>query len=182
MDGLATGLAGGPGLNTAPLDRTGVLGLMPHAPGWVFVDRVVECRPPGLIVTQKYVSEADPFVVGHYLGGPAIFPGVLLVEYVSQSAYLLGRLTEPEPGPAPPVRLLARCSASFLSAAYAGDLLTAEVTLEDCVRDVAIYEGVVRCGPRLVCRVKVYGAPAPDTVSPGPGALAPGLAREGGGP
>ena len=151
-----------------PVEREHVETLMPHAPNWILVDRILECRPPSYIVTQKLVSEDDPFVVGHYRGGPAIFPGVLLVEYVSQSAYLLGRLAESDLGRAAPVRVLARCSASFLSAAFANELLTAEVLLEDRVRDVAIFDGVVRCGSRVVCRVKVFGAvprDAPDLTS-----------------
>lgn len=145
-----------------PIEREDVLGLMPHAPGWVLVDRVVECRAPDFIVTHRYVSETDPFVAGHFRGGPAVLPGVLLVEYVGQSAYLLGRLAAADLEGPPPVRLLARCSASFLSAVSAGDLLTAEVSLEDRVRDVAVYDGVVRCGSRLVCRAKVYGASPPE--------------------
>jgi 3-hydroxymyristoyl/3-hydroxydecanoyl-(acyl carrier protein) dehydratase len=148
----------GPGLDVIPLERQNVERMMPHAPSWVMVDRVIECCPPTFIRTQKKVDNLDPFVSGHFIDGPPLLPGALLIEYVSQSAYLLSRFNGPAQIDAPPVRLLARCNASFLSPALGGDLLTADVYLVDCLRDVSVFEGTVCCGDRLVCRVKVFAS------------------------
>jgi 3-hydroxymyristoyl/3-hydroxydecanoyl-(acyl carrier protein) dehydratase len=142
-----------------PMGREEIQRFMPHGENWIMVDHIVECHPPTFIRTRKYVDDQDPFVAGHFRGRPALLPGVLLVEYVSQSAYLLGRLAGLPSYEAPPVKLLARCSASFLSPAHGGDLLTAEVRLTESIRDVTVHEGVVSCGERVVCRVTIFAAP-----------------------
>jgi 3-hydroxymyristoyl/3-hydroxydecanoyl-(acyl carrier protein) dehydratase len=141
------------------LDRLKIQALVPFSPEWLLVDRVVECTPPAYIKTEKQIAELDPIVVGHFKDGPAIFPGVLLVEYVSQSAYLLGRLSDSTLTSVASPQLLARCSASFLSPARANDLLTAEVRLADSCGKVVVYEGVVSCGKRLICRASVFASP-----------------------
>lgn len=133
--------------------------LLPHASPWTFVDRVLACDPPRSIHTEKLVSRDDPFARAHFRGQPPVWPGVLLIEYVSQSAYLLARCGGAEQGPDEPVLLLGRCSASFVSPAVAGDLLQAKVTLLDRVGKVTVFEGRVSCGERVVCRVKLFASP-----------------------
>jgi 3-hydroxyacyl-[acyl-carrier-protein] dehydratase len=145
-----------------PMERAEVQRLMPHAPEWVQVDRVLECSA-GRIRTEKRVGLWDPNVAGHFRGSPALLPGALLLEYIGQSAYLLERLTS---GDAAPVLMLARCNAVFLSPARAGDVLTAEVSAAERVGGVAIFNGVVRCGDRPVCRAKIFTAPpSPETIA-----------------
>lgn len=156
------------------LDRKTIERLMPHAPGWVMVDQVVEADPPRSIRTQKYVDPLDPLIEAHFRDGPALLPGVLLIEFVSQSAYLIGCLTgaaAADPAAAATgdgsVRVLARCSARFVSPARAGDLLTADVRLVDVLGQVSLYEGVVASGEREVCRATVYAAGLPGRVHKG---------------
>jgi 3-hydroxymyristoyl/3-hydroxydecanoyl-(acyl carrier protein) dehydratase len=155
------------------LEREAIERMMPHAPSWVQVDRVVECRPPDFIRTQKFIACEDPAVLAHFRDGPALFPGALLIEHVSQSAYLLARLTGEQTTRAsmpPAVRVLARCSANFVSPAFAGDLLTTDVRLVEKVGRATMYEGIVSCGDRTVCRARIFGAqltPRPTTDSPG---------------
>ena len=140
-----------------PLPREVIAQLAPFGPGWLMVDEVVEIHA-GKITTRKLLADDDPFITSHFARGPHILPGVLLIELVSQSAYLLGVLSAPAGGDPQP-RLLARCSASFVSPARAGEVLIAEVELVDSHNNIAMYEAVVRCGERLVCRAKVFGAP-----------------------
>ena len=124
------------------------------------VDEVITLQPER-IQTRKILAHDDPFITGHFAEGPRILPGVLLIEFISQSAYLLGVLSGPDEvrGDARP-RLLARCNASFISPAYAGDTLVAEVIQLDCINDVTLYEASVSCGDRLICRARVFGAAA----------------------
>lgn len=147
--------------DSVQMERSDIEEIMPHAPSWVFVDRVLECNPPAFIRTQKDVGGLDPIVAAHFRNGPALLPGVLLIEYVSQSAYLLGRLTGSAARDSHPIRLLTRCSASFLSPARSGDRLTAEVRLVDCVRETTVYDATVSCEDRKVCRVRIFASPAP---------------------
>ena len=145
----------------ASLEREAIERMMPHAPSWVQVDRVIEYRPPDFIRTQKYVAWGDAAVAAHFPEGPAVFPGALLIEHVSQSAYLLAHLACAQTTRASnqaTVRVLARCSASFLAPAFAGDLLTTEVRLVERVGSATMYDGVVSCGHRAVCRSRIFGA------------------------
>jgi 3-hydroxymyristoyl/3-hydroxydecanoyl-(acyl carrier protein) dehydratase len=143
------------------LDRTGIERLMPHHPAWVFVDRVLECDPPTFIRTQTCFRADAPFVAAHFRGGPSIVPGVILLEYISQSAYLLGRLADGVHAGCEEaaIKLLARCTVTFVSVAAGDDVLDADVRLADRVGDIAVYEGSVRCASRMVCRAKIFAAP-----------------------
>ncbi len=142
-----------------PIPRHAIAQLVPFGPAWLMVDEV-SALMPNRIQTRKLLAADDPYIAGHFARGPTILPGVLLIEFVSQSAYLHGVLSAPATGAAEP-RLLARCNASFLSPARAGEALTADVELLDCVNGVTMYEATVSCGSRTICRAKVFGAPTP---------------------
>lgn len=145
------------------LERAEVERLMPHGAGWVFIDKVLSCEPQRRIVTQRFIDPDDPILMSHFPNGPTILPGVILIEYAGQSAYLLGRLSGRADVVEPATHMLARCSASFLSPARAGDLLTAHVTLVDRVGETTVYDAVVTCDERIVCRVRVFGVPLGDS-------------------
>jgi 3-hydroxyacyl-[acyl-carrier-protein] dehydratase len=138
------------------LEHHEIAPLVPYRWPWFFVDRVLEWIPNKKIVTQKVVSSADLLVSSHFAKGPAILPGVILVEFVCQSAYLLGRLSEPENSR---LHYLGRCQASFLRTAAAGDSLTAHVVLEDVVQGSAVHRGTIVCGELEVCRVQIVSYP-----------------------
>lgn len=143
-----------------PIPRAAIEKLVPFGTSWLMVDEVITLQADR-IQTRKMLAQDDPFITGHFADGPRILPGVLLIEFVSQSAYLLGVLSaSAEVGGDARPRLLARCNASFLSPAYAGDTLVAEVTQLECINDVTLYEASVSCGERLICRARVFGAPA----------------------
>lgn len=138
------------------MPRQAIEKIVPFGAAWLMVDEIITLHPDR-IQTRKILADDDPFIAGHFVDGPAILPGVLLIEFVSQSAYLLGVLSGPASAATRP-RLLARCNASFLSPAHAGDILVAEVIQLDCINDVTMYEASVHCGERLICRAKVFGA------------------------
>jgi len=143
------------------IGRDIISSMMPHGPAWLFIDRVVSWEASSVIRTQKLLDPADPLLRAHFKNGPFVFPGVLLVEIVGQSAYLLARLSEGAGEATPPAHLLARCTAHFLSPARGGDLLAAEVRLVERVGGVTVHEGLVTCGDRNVCRVRLFGSPLP---------------------
>jgi len=155
------------------LDKAEIAELLPFSARWILVDRVAECSPPGFIVTHKRVEADDPFLAGFFRLGPIVLPGVLLIEFASQSACLLGALSEAACGRRPP-RLLARCSAQFLSPAHAGDLLTAEIRLTDASDGGTLHEATVRCGERLVCRARLFAAPVSASAGAGAAPARPG--------
>ncbi|NUP98340.1 MAG: 3-hydroxyacyl-ACP dehydratase FabZ [Armatimonadetes bacterium] len=65
------------------LEIEDILGLLPHRPPFLLVDRVIELDPGLRGVGIKNVSINEPFFVGHFPGHP-IMPGVLIVEALAQ--------------------------------------------------------------------------------------------------
>ncbi len=62
---------------------------LPHRYPFLLVDRVVEVNADESIVAYKNLSVNEPFFDGHFPGNP-IFPGVLLLEAMAQTAGILG--------------------------------------------------------------------------------------------
>ena len=62
---------------------------LPHRSPFLLVDRVVELEAGEFIVAYKNLSINEPYFDGHFPENP-IFPGVLLLEAMAQSAALLG--------------------------------------------------------------------------------------------
>ena len=62
---------------------------LPHRYPFLLVDRVVEVNAGESIVAYKNLSINEPFFDGHFPGNP-IFPGVLLLEAMAQTAGILG--------------------------------------------------------------------------------------------
>lgn len=131
--------------------------MLPQHPSFVFVDHVLDITGRERIRTSRAVSAEDPFVQWHFPGGPHLLPGVILIEFASQSAYLLGRLCSGEPR-ASQTHVLARCSASFRSPALPGDTLTADVRLTDAVGDVTVYDALIHADEREIARIRLFGA------------------------
>lgn len=62
---------------------------LPHRYPFLLVDRVIEVNAGEFILAYKNLSINEPFFDGHFPGNP-IFPGVLLLEAMAQTAGILG--------------------------------------------------------------------------------------------
>lgn len=138
------------------LEHHEVAALLPYGWPWLLIDRVSSWTPSRRIVTQKALSASDPLLNAHFAGGPRTMPGVLMIELAAQSAMLLGKLSGGSSG----TSFLARCQATFSSPALVGEVLTATVELRDTVRGTRVYDALIRCGDREVCKTHFYGAQA----------------------
>jgi len=152
-------------LSHAQTPTSGALSL-PHLPPWIFVDRINYVQPPDFIQATKVITEDDSFVRVHFKGKGGIFPGVLLIEMVGQVATLLQNVAaqsgEHSPDLASGEHLLARCKASFRSPARTGDVLTINVNRKETVGSTSIFEGIVKCGDRVVCLAELLGVTTHD--------------------
>jgi len=64
---------------------------IPHRYPFLLVDRVIEWSKEEGIVAVKAVSNTEPILQGHFPDDP-IFPGVLVIEGLAQTAAIYGRL------------------------------------------------------------------------------------------
>jgi beta-hydroxyacyl-ACP dehydratase FabZ len=70
------------------LTTSDIMGIIPHRPPFLLVDRAVIVEPEKKIVGYKGVTMNEPFFLGHFPGRP-IMPGVLIIEAMAQTACVL---------------------------------------------------------------------------------------------
>tara|TARA_Y200000002_G_scaffold115428_1_gene94483 strand:- start:14309 stop:14728 length:420 start_codon:yes stop_codon:yes gene_type:complete len=67
---------------------------LPHSDPFILPDRIIEIDEKGFIHAQKEIHPDDHFLQGHFDNNP-VFPGVMLIETMAQSAgVLLNRLNK----------------------------------------------------------------------------------------
>jgi 3-hydroxyacyl-[acyl-carrier-protein] dehydratase len=69
-------------------DITAVLKMLPHRYPFLMVDRVIDIRSDEHGIGIKNVTINEPYFQGHFPGDP-IFPGVLMIEGMAQTAGVL---------------------------------------------------------------------------------------------
>ena len=69
-------------------DIAQVMALLPHRYPFLLVDRVIGIRGDEFGIGIKNVSINEPYFLGHFPGNP-IFPGVLMIEGMAQTAGVL---------------------------------------------------------------------------------------------
>lgn len=139
------------------LDYHQIVRLVPYRSPWLLLDRVLGWDSRSITV-QKSISGADPMMAAHLADGPSIMPGVLHIEMVGQATMLHGVLSSGGKSGEEGAGVLGRCKGEFVSPAFIGETITAQVTVSDQIAGKTVYEGVVRAGDRLVCRVSGMGA------------------------
>lgn len=72
-----------------PLDVVAIQKIIPHRYPFLLIDRVISIVAGQSVVAIKNVSISDPILQGHFPGQP-VYPGVLMVEGLAQTAAVLG--------------------------------------------------------------------------------------------
>ena len=132
--------------------RAAIEALIPHRAPFLFVDRLLERGEDRLVTEWDVVPELDCFR-GHYPGAP-ILPGVLVCEFVFQSAAIL--LAEAGgTAQAGAIPMLTKIEdARFKQAVRPGETLRAEVTLVERVGPARYVSAHVRSNGKTVLRIR----------------------------
>src|SRR4051794_37852636 len=119
--------------------------VLPYGPSFRMVDRVLVLEAGRRIVTVTSFDLDRPILEDHFLGGPHVVPGVLLIEMSCQSALLLAAPA----GAADALFLLGQVRASFRAPAQVPVLVQAETTVDSTTRDASMFHSDLRAGDVL---------------------------------
>jgi 3-hydroxyacyl-[acyl-carrier-protein] dehydratase len=112
---------------------------------WILIDEVIRYIPERQIVTKKFITTSDFFLIGHF-PTYSVYPGMLLLEGLLQSAEMLQRLSNNEGvskiNAAKRSLNLMSCNARFQRPTEPGDTIEYTVTLESNAESVLGYHGI----------------------------------------
>jgi 3-hydroxyacyl-[acyl-carrier-protein] dehydratase len=118
--------------------------LLPDRKPWILIDKVVQYVSGKQIVTKKHISTSDFFIAGHF-PSYSVYPGMLLLEGLKQSAELLNYLSDHERSLSENSSytrfLMTSCDARFLLPAVPGDTIEYIVELVSSVDGLFEYRG-----------------------------------------
>ena len=119
---------------------------LPHRYPFLLVDRVLEREPGVRVVAEKLVTNAEPYLQGHFESRPLV-PGVLLLEMLAQA----GGFLEAESLHGAAIFLAGVQDARFKAPALPGDRLRLEVQAEGAFAGLMKIKGRVSCEGRDLC-------------------------------
>jgi len=111
------------------IDVLEVMELIPHRPPFLMIDRVEDMVQSESAVGIKNVTIDEPFFAGHFPARP-VFPGVLIIEAMAQTAAVLVVETLGEGAKGKLVYFMTVDSARFRKPVVPGDQLRLEVSVQ----------------------------------------------------
>jgi 3-hydroxyacyl-[acyl-carrier-protein] dehydratase len=136
------------GSSLEAIDIAGILRAIPHRYPFLMVDRIIAIRGDEFAIGIKNVTANEPQFQGHFPGNP-VFPGVLLLEGMAQTAgvicmQMLGRHAESA------VYLLTIDKAKFRKPVYPGDTIEYHMTKTARRKNMWWYRGEARVAGEIV--------------------------------
>lgn len=104
----------------AEIDINGIMKALPHRYPFLFIDRIVNVRSDLSAIGIKNVTANEPVFQGHFPERP-VYPGVLLIEGMAQTAGVIGILTMLGDKKAPAVYFLTIDKCKFRKPVLPGD-------------------------------------------------------------
>ena len=137
------------------MDIHQILKQLPHRYPILLVDRVLEIEKGQRIKALKNISINEPQFTGHFPHRP-VFPGVLMLEAMAQTAALLAFDTLGVVPDEKTVYYFAGIDgARFKRPVEPGDQLVMDVTLDRMKASIFKFKGVARVGDDVACEAEL---------------------------
>ena len=139
-------------LETADIAK--ILQSLPHRYPFLMVDRVTSMRADEFAIGIKNVTANEPQFMGHFPENP-VFPGVLMIEGMAQTAGVLCIASGATGGPSKNVFFLTIDKAKFRKQVLPGDTIEYHMTKISRKRMMWWYRGEARVNGALVAEAEV---------------------------
>jgi 3-hydroxyacyl-[acyl-carrier-protein] dehydratase len=135
-------------------DIAAILKALPHRYPFLMVDRIIDMRGDQSAVGIKNVSINEPQFLGHFPGNP-VFPGVLLIEGMAQTAGALCVLAQMGGDKPKQVFFLTIDKAKFRKPVVPGDTVEYHVTKMARKKNMWWFRGEAKVAGQVVAEAEV---------------------------
>lgn len=139
-------------MEKAPLGIARILELLPHRSPMLMIDRVLELGE-NYVRAEKLVTSNEPVLQGHFPGRP-IFPGVLIIEGMAQTAGAIAIHADKNEG-RPLVYMVTVDKAKFRKPARPGDVLEYHIKKIRRRNAMGWYQARAMVGDTLIAEAEV---------------------------
>ena len=140
----------------AVLEAAGILEILdalPHRYPFLMIDRVINMRGDDFAIGIKNVTFNEPQFQGHFPGQP-VFPGVLMIEGMAQTAGVLCVMSKVV-GKPKAVYFMTIDKAKFRKPVVPGDVIEYHMTKKARKRNMWWYRGEAKVAGTLVAQAEV---------------------------
>ncbi|CAL4320373.1 3-hydroxyacyl-ACP dehydratase FabZ [Buchnera aphidicola] len=135
-----------------------ILKFIPHRYPFILIDRVLDYKNDGFLLTLKNITANDPFLQGHFTEC-FVFPGVLILESIAQSAVILLLMKYPKYKKKSGFYCITGIdSARFKRFVIPGDQLLIQITFIKERRNMFFLNGIVFSNHNVICSAKIICA------------------------
>jgi 3-hydroxyacyl-[acyl-carrier-protein] dehydratase len=150
------------GRERTTLEIGDILRLLPHRYPFLMVDRIIEIDGDDSAIGIKNVSFNEPIFQGHFPGKP-VFPGVLIIEAMAQTAGAIVMAHDEETGVGKRIVLMLTIDkAKFRKPAGPGDQIEFHIKKIHRRRTVGRYEGRAMVDGVLIAEAEVGAMIVPE--------------------
>jgi len=135
-------------------DISRILKSLPHRYPFLMVDRIVQMRGDDFGIGIKNVTANEPQFLGHFPGNP-VFPGVLMIEGMAQTAGVMCILSRTTSGATPLVYFLTIDKAKFRKPVVPGETIEYHMTKIARRKTMWWFRGEAKVSGQLVAEAEV---------------------------